>query len=370
MKHALIISKVLEPPFHDGSKNLAFSVARGLRHLEPRCFIAAGSSFYKRAGLSGIAINRGGAGAYAPGLREKLPILRHLLSERGIGLHHYFFAPNVSTARAGRLVRTLRRIPALHTITSAPREGANLRDCLFADEHVVLSRMTEVRLLEAGFSQERIHRVPAFVEDPAPPFVDAPSIRAAFGLPRGGALLVFPGDLEFGEGAELTIEALDRIRREDLIVAIAARPKTRAAAQAEQTLRARVGALRLERRVFFLGEVPNFHSLLAAADIVALPSRELYGKTDQPLALLEAMALARPVIVARGSAAEELGEGEAALVSGLSPEELGEAIRSLLDEGARERRGLASRRAYLERYSPAANIPRYESLYRSLLECS
>lgn len=367
MKSALIISKLLEPPFNDGSKNLAFSVARGLAHLAPTCFVVAGSSFPDEAGLSGIPVRAQGPGAFAPGLREKFPILRHLLFERGVGLHHYFFAPNAATARAGRLVRRARRLPTLHTITSAPREGADLAACLFADHHIVLSRATEERLLSAGFSSDRVHRIPAFVDDPALGILDARSIRASLGLPEGGALLVFPGDLEFGEGAGLIIEAADRLRGEELIVAIASRPKTPAAAEAERALKSRVAELKLDRRVFFLGELSRFHALLAAADIVALPSRELYGKTDQPLALLEAMALERPIIVARGSAAEELSEEGAAIAVDINIDTIEEAVRSLLIDEERARRGLASRRLYEARYCPEVNLPRYEAIYRSLL---
>lgn len=367
MNLPLIVSKILEPPFNDGSKNLAFSVARGLAHLEPLSFVAKGSDFAEEAGLSGIAIRGAGSGSFAPGLREKLPILGHLLFKRDIGLHHYFFAPNPATAHAGRLVRAIRRLPTLHTITSAPRAETDLRSCLFADHHVALSRATEARLLDAGLERERVHRIPAFVDDPSLGVLDATSIRAALGLPRSGALLVFPGDLEFGEGARLTIDTLARLRHEDLIVAIAARPKTPAAIVIERELRAHVEALKLESRVFFLGELAQFHALLAAADIVSLPSYDLYGKTDQPLAILEAMALARPVIVAAGSAAEELGEGNAALVAECNIDALARAVTHLLGDEERKRRGLASRQAYLERFTPEVNLPKYERLYRSLL---
>lgn len=369
MKNVLLISKPLEPPFNDGSKNLALSVALGLAHHEPLCFYRDGSAFAADAGLQGFAIGEP-SGDFAPGLRDKLPILGHLLVERRARLHHYFFAPNRMTARAGRFIRAVRGVPALHTITSAPAnhlQGRKLRACLFADAHIVLSRATEARLVEAGVPESALHRIPAFVPDPGLSGVHAPTVRASLGLPKSGALLLFPGDLEFGEGAHLVIEALDRLRNEDLIVAIAARPKTAAAAEAERRLKARAVELALEGRVHFLGEVARFHALVAAADVVALPSRDLYGKTDQPLALLEAMALGRPVLIASGSAAEELAEEGAALEVDLHAEAVAEGIRRLLSAEEGRLRGRASRALYERRFSPDVNLPRYELVYRSLL---
>lgn len=111
----------------------------------------------------------------------------------------------------------------------------------------------------------------------------------------------------------------------------------------------------------------RFHALVAAADVVALPSRDLYGKTDQPLALLEAMALGRPVLIASGSAAEELAEEGAALEVDLHAEAVADGIRRLLSAEEGRLRGRASRALYERRFSPDVNLPRYELVYRSLL---
>jgi glycosyltransferase involved in cell wall biosynthesis len=108
--------------------------------------------------------------------------------------------------------------------------------------------------------------------------------------------------------------------------------------------------------------------VLACADVVALPSADLYAKMDYPLVLLEAMSLARPVIVARGGAAEELCEGDAALAVAPQGDVLAHEIERLLAQVAlRESLGKHARNAVLERYSYRAMASAYEAVYDRLI---
>ena len=133
----------------------------------------------------------------------------------------------------------------------------------------------------------------------------------------------------------------------------------------------------LERRIAELGlakrfVVPGFRSdldsLIAAADIVTLPSTVAYAKMDYPLVLLEAMALARPVVVATDTPAAELAEAGAALA--VTPDEttLGEVFGRLFDDQAeREALGRAARAAARERFGRERMAQAYELLYDGLL---
>jgi hypothetical protein len=86
-------------------------------------------------------------------------------------------------------------------------------------------------------------------------------------------------------------------------------PKTAAAKEAEQNLRARVTAAGMDARTVWLGETSRILDLLAAADVVALPSTNSTRRWTIPLVLLEAMASERSVIVANRTPAAELADG-------------------------------------------------------------
>jgi glycosyltransferase involved in cell wall biosynthesis len=131
---------------------------------------------------------------------------------------------------------------------------------------------------------------------------------------------------------------------------------------------ARASELGLASRVRFVGETARIHDLLACADVVALPSVDLYAKMDYPLVLLEAMSLARSVVVARGSAAEELSADGGARAVAANVEALTHELESLLgDDAGRRELGAAARRSVLTHYTASVMAASYERLYDRLL---
>jgi glycosyltransferase involved in cell wall biosynthesis len=118
-------------------------------------------------------------------------------------------------------------------------------------------------------------------------------------------------------------------------------------------------------RVLFAGRRDDVPSLLAGADVVALPS----FAEGLPLTILEAMAQARPVVAtAVGGSGEAVVDGETGvLVPAGDVEALGAALRLLLgDADLRRRLGEAGRRRVQERFSTAAMTRRVLAVYDEL----
>jgi glycosyltransferase involved in cell wall biosynthesis len=280
-------------------------------------------------------------------------------------LWHFVFQPNPRASLAARSLARARRRPTVHTVVSAPRPHLDPTRVLFADRTVVLSRATERRFREAGISG--IVRIPPASRPlPVPDEPGRRHARVAWGLPIDAPLLVYPGDLERGEGARLAIEATAALP--ELHLALAYRAKTPATHRAERRLRALAAQLGVAPRVHWIGETDRIVALLGTADVVALPSRDLGAKVDLPIVLLEAMWLARPVIVARGSASEELAEEGGAWAIPCDREALVDALRALLDDSAtRAEAGRRARATAEAQYDPVRMAARYEALYDELL---
>ncbi|MBX3270080.1 MAG: glycosyltransferase family 4 protein [Sandaracinaceae bacterium] len=347
MAVVLLVSKPLGPPWNDGSKNLARDLAEGMRRHLPRALVTQTGWRPRRGQVEPI------------GRHTALATLAHLATGPRPDLWHFFFAPNPRTSLAARALGRARRVPSVHTVCSRPRELRAAQRLLFADRTVVLSRATEVALESVG---ARVLRIPPATPALAP--LDAAArreTRRALGLPLEAPLLVYPGDLEHGEGAARILAAHARMRTETWLV-MACRTKTRAAREAERRLRTESGP-----RVTWVGETGAIHALLGAADAVALPSTDLYAKVDLPLVLIEAMWLARPVLVAADSPAAELAEDGAALAVEPHPDAIAAALDDLADDGAkRAAQGALARRAAQSRYDVAAMAAAYERLYDEL----
>lgn len=365
MARVLLVSKPLVPPWNDSGKNLARDVAAGLVRHEPIVMGDAARAWRPPRGR--VEPVYAASGRFAPALGAQLRVLARLLSGPRADLWHFFFAPNPRSSAAGRACARLRRVPTIQTLCSRPRRLERARSLLFADRSVVVSRRTYAELRDAGVEAGRLAHIAPAVPPLAVPDEEARrAARTELGLPSDAPLLVYPGDLELGEGAVRSIDALAELGRGAHLV-MACRAKTAGAAEAERALRERAVALGVASRVTWTGETRRIHDLLGAADVVLLPSTDLFAKMDLPLVLLEAMWLARPVVVAKDGPAAELAEEGGAVAT--EPEALAVALAALVDDrAARRSLGEAARRAAAGRFSPDRMAAEYESLYDRVLE--
>lgn len=129
-------------------------------------------------------------------------------------------------------------------------------------------------------------------------------------------------------------------------------------------LRSRLSASGLSGRVLLPGFVSDIRSLLEHAEMLVHPSHsEGFG-----LAILEAMALGRPVVATRCGGPEEVVEDgiSGLLVPPARPDLLGSAIESLLaDESLRLRLGVGAVERSL-RFDLSATVAAIETLYERL----
>ena len=123
-----------------------------------------------------------------------------------------------------------------------------------------------------------------------------------------------------------------------------------------------------DRGAILAGPRRDVPEILAASDIVALPSR--FGE-GCPNAVLEAMAAGKPVIAARsGGTPEVVADGETGI---LHPPEDVDALRAALhrlagDPGLRARMGVAGRERAGREFGVERLVKAYEGLYSELTE--
>lgn len=365
MTTVLLVSKPVEPPWNDSSKNLVRDLVLGLdRYGAVALGRKGGASELGRARVEPVYP---AGGNFSLGLAEQGRVALRLLTGARADLWHFFFAPNPKSSAVARFTSGFRRVPTVQTVCSVPRDDVALDRVLFADRIVVLSSHTERRFRDAGIATERVVRIPPAVPKLELPSAEArASTRRTFGLPVDAPVVVYPGDLEFGSGAKLTLEAHALLPREAHLV-LACRAKTERARGHELELKARAEELGLAERVTFTGETRQIYDLLATADVVVLPSEVAYAKMDYPLVLLEAMMLARPVIVASGTPAAELALGGGAVAVTAETALGGELSRLLGDASARAALGARAREVALSEHDQGAMARAYERVYDSLL---
>jgi glycosyltransferase involved in cell wall biosynthesis len=189
------------------------------------------------------------------------------------------------------------------------------------------------------------------------------TLRDELALAPADYLALAIGNLYPVKGHRYAVEALALLKERypHLHLAIAGRGQT------AEALRQQARELGVGDRLHLLGLRGDIPNLLAASDVFVLPSLS----EGLPLALLEAMFAARPVVASDvGEIRSVLADGDAGiLVPPGDARALATALDTLLERPARARELAlrASRRASLK-YDISSMVARYATIYNSLLK--
>jgi glycosyltransferase involved in cell wall biosynthesis len=283
-------------------------------------------------------------------------------------------------AKAGALGRSVaRRIKAggvVHTFHGHVLEGyfaspansafviAERRLARRTDALVAVSDATRDDLLGLGIGKPEQWHVLPYGLDLAPLLeLDPPSgeARGRLDLPADGPIVGIVGRLVPIKNHVLFLEMAERVSavRPDVLFVVAGDGELRAVLEAE-------AARTLGDRVRFLGWTTDLPTLYAALDIVVMTSLQ----EGTPVALIEALAAARPVVATEvGGVADVVEHGSNGLLAASGDAEglAGAVLDLLADDGRRRAMGEAGRAAVAERHSAGHVADRTAGLYEAIL---
>jgi glycosyltransferase involved in cell wall biosynthesis len=343
--HVLLATDSAEP---SGLGRHMITLGRGLAR-PPRVTHAvppAAAGFVAAAGAEGLD-----ARTYAEpdGLVAAMrPDLVHV--HAGIGWEGH--ALTRAAAEAGRPVVRTEHLPWLIT---DPDQVAAYAAAAGADDAFVAVSIASKRswapVLARIAPGARVSAIPNGVDPPAV-LRDRAETRAALGVAADAPLLLCVGRFTPQKDQRSLVRAARAV--DGIRLVLAGDGPLRAACEAEAE-----GA----EGIRFVGQRDDVGDLMAAADLLVLPSRF----EGLPLVVLEAMALGLPVVATRvESVLEALGQGHPWLAEPGDPESLAAAIAVAL-AAPRAPVAAAARRRFTQRFTAARMTAETASLFRSVL---
>jgi glycosyltransferase involved in cell wall biosynthesis len=225
-----------------------------------------------------------------------------------------------------------------------------------------ISQGVRDQLVAGGVTAGRIRVIESGVEAPAelPGASGRRAARERFGA-DGEVVIAVVAALVRRKAHDILLRALAELRERDVSVVclVCGDGEERGA------LESLVRSLDLGRQVRFLGRRSQVADVLAAADVFVLPSRH----EGLGVAILEAMAMALPVVASRVGGIPEavVHEETGILVPAEDAAALAAAIRELSASAAlRARMGARGRERVLARFTMERMAERYEALYRDV----
>lgn len=212
-----------------------------------------------------------------------------------------------------------------------------------------------------GVPADRLEMIHSGVADDPPPAVDPAAVRVEIGFPRDAKLALFVGRLAPQKRVADLLKVLDLLQH--------VQPDLRTAIVGDGPLRGSLEKLarqlELTDRVRFLGHRDDVPRLMAAADVVALPS-EYEGL---PNVVLEAMIQAKPVVAtAAPGTTEVVVDGVTGVLAPVgSLPLLARGLRDLIRDPRRAAAlGAAGRERALAEFRADAMVARFADLYERL----
>jgi glycosyltransferase involved in cell wall biosynthesis len=357
-----------------GAERVTVAFARRLKSMglpAPVCTVTARYDGELAADLARAGVERHDLGARRLADPRAPWRLARLLARERIDLVHAHGQDASIVAAAVRRLSNFVLVVTRHvmdepTATWRERLRARLACAAFrrADAVVAVSGASAERLAElARIPREAVRVLPNGIDlaafDGAGPEIRA-AARRALAVAPADALVLVPAVLREGKGHDVLLEAVPAL----LARVPSARVIVAGGGEREAQLRGR--ARPLGDAVRFLGPREDMRELLAACDVVALPSLA----EAQPTALMEAAAAGRPVVATRvGGVPEVVADGRSGIL--VPPRDAGalaEALAALLADPARARAyGECARQLARERFAIELQVERTLDLWSGLV---
>ncbi len=271
----------------------------------------------------------------------------------------------------GYLFSRLTQCPAISSVHVRSRDFVYRRLFPQRNNHIItVSDWVREAFLGHGVSPDHVHTIyngTDFLNEdeagsPGSLQTDLP-VRAEFSLPQKAELIGIFARVDEFKGHPLLVEAMSAI--------IARRPQAyllcvgSAAPEIQTSLWETASKLGIAERIRFTGVRNDVKRIMAETDVVTLPSK--YEACS--MAIIEAMAMGKPVVATRAGGNPELIEdGQTGRLIERDPASLSEAVSALLEnQELRRKMGAAARERALQQFSARTMVDQIETLYHRVL---
>ena len=395
-KNILLVTRPITPPWDEASKNFAWELAKNINKFN--FHLLTDGSLLKQSPIARERENIKEHAVYtSPDLRlstwQKSRLFNFLLNSKNeipLNLAHFLFTPSPFTTR---LVKNMvlprwqkkpeknskqkdnsgkiKTIQTLATLDFKKISRATVQNYLFADQIVTHSNFTK-RFLNS-LDVNNVKRIyPGIDLEKFKPEPKKAELLKRFNLNETDKTILYTGEYVRLRAMDTIMQALPliikSIPKAKLILACRIKSKAdqKEKAQVAQSLKAR----NLEKNVIFVETFSPMQDLYNLADLFIFPVKEMTGKFDIALTVIEALATGKPSIISDIPPLNEAIQvkDSALLLENINPKALAqETIKILRDDNLSAKLGQNARTNAQQYFDIKESVKKYEALYQEML---
>ncbi|NTW27259.1 MAG: glycosyltransferase family 4 protein [Candidatus Moranbacteria bacterium] len=368
MKKVLLVTRPITPPWDEASKNFAYFLAK----------TTPGFEFH--------VLTPGQVDALEPHIKQehiyssahldwlqRLRLLAIAPIIKKFDIAHFMLTPNKLNTWAFKTFLTSKTTKTIQTIATLREdlfEDADFKKIIFADLVITYSDYAKNKLEKLGLANiVRIY--PGIDTDLYSPTSKNMRAMDLLGIKQEDFIISYPGEYTRLGATDDIVEMLpdlfEKIPTAKFI--FACRVKNEKDARKKDEVVATLKERGIFEKIIFTDTFTDMPKLYNLSDVVIFPVRNMEGKFDVPLAVIEAFACEKPVIVSNLPILEEFSSSEnAVMIDAKDSAQLPAAIIDLFENREKcEKIGKAARAYTLENFDIKDVANQYSEAYTKLL---
>lgn len=369
-KKILLLTRPIAPPWDEASKNFAYYLAKNITTVN--------FTLLTNGIISDLPANIIQKSIYTSnhlGWMQRLRLLKLTGIRNQFDVMHFMLTPSKLNAFGFKSFLCTKKVKTIQTIATLREDllkDSDYEDILFADLIITYSDYAKNKLQGLGFKNvQRIY--PGIDLNYYSPKEKNIKAMQQIGINEGDFVVTYPGEyVRLGAMDDITdmiIQNAASLREKRIKILLACRLKNDPIAiQKKNEVLEKIEKNNASDLVIFLDIFPDMASLFNLSDIVIFPVQNMKGKFDVPLAAIEPMACAKPVIISDLPILQEFANPEnSVIIERSNVEQLKESILDLYAHPEKRMNLGKSARQFVEANFDIRKVAqKYQEIYETL----
>lgn len=388
MKKILFITRPIAPPWDEASKNFAYNLAKDLSLKNSSSLeihlLTKGNLLDLSSSIIQHPIYTSSEKDFK--LSQKLRLFIFLIfNARKFDVIHLFFTPTKLSSWILKiiLISSSRKFKTIQTI-------ATLREDLFSDKEIKKMLFGDLIITYSDYAKNRLKKLRFNNVKRIYPGIDLEYYSPAHknfrflmnnNLRAEDFIVTYPGEYSRLGAIDDIMKSIVQISTPSPLIPLpeggggkkikfilACRVKNKKDAKKKEKVIKKLKKHDLLSKVVFIDTVPDMAKLYNSSDVIIFPARDMKGKFDVPLAVIEAMACEKLVIISDISILQEFANDKnSVIIKSSDTEKLSDAIIDLYqNKNKREEIGKAARKYTESNFDIQKIADKYREVYENL----